>query len=125
MCLGAISGFEFVSDFDIWIACFVFRNSDLIRHSTFGIRNSQRFMAPSIPSTTWTEEQVRQLVAREELGYQNIKLPYGIETGGDDRGATAEAILPPDLSGKTVLDIGSLNGFFCFEALKRGAARAV
>ncbi len=75
--------------------------------------------------TTWTEEQVRELLHREKFAYQRIELPYGLSTGGHDRSDTARAILPDDLTGKSVLDIGSKYGFFCFEALKRGAARAV
>jgi tRNA (mo5U34)-methyltransferase len=33
--------------------------------------------------------------------------------------------LPPDLTGKTVLDIGAWDGFFSFECERRGAARVV
>ncbi len=33
--------------------------------------------------------------------------------------------LPDDLTGKSVLDLGCNEGFFCMEALKRGASRAV
>jgi 2-polyprenyl-3-methyl-5-hydroxy-6-metoxy-1,4-benzoquinol methylase len=75
--------------------------------------------------TSWTEEQVRDLLKREKFAYQNIALPYGLSTGGDDRSATARAIFPDDMTGKSVLDIGSKYGFFCFEALRRGASRAV
>jgi SAM-dependent methyltransferase len=75
--------------------------------------------------TRWTEEQVRQFVEREHLAYQRIELPYGYYTGGEDRSATATQIFPADMTGKTVLDIGSLNGYFCFEALRRGAKAAV
>ncbi|HSJ96979.1 MAG TPA: methyltransferase domain-containing protein [Myxococcota bacterium] len=75
--------------------------------------------------TTWSEEQVRELLRREQFAYQKIELPYGLSTGGDDRSATARAIFPDDMTGKTVLDVGSKYGFFCFEALRRGAKRAV
>jgi len=37
----------------------------------------------------------------------------------------ADLILGPDLSGKTVLDIGAWDGFFSFEAERRGASRVV
>lgn len=36
--------------------------------------------------------------------------------------AEADLILPPDLSGRTVLDIGAWDGFFSFEAESRGAS---
>jgi SAM-dependent methyltransferase len=48
-----------------------------------------------------------------------------LSTPGEDRSLTADGIFPDDLSGKTVLDVGCRYGFFCFEALKRGAARVV
>jgi SAM-dependent methyltransferase len=73
----------------------------------------------------WTKEQIEQLLAEEDFQYQRIDLPFGLATRGRDRTPTARRIFPDDLRGKTVLDVGSYLGFFCFEALKRGAARAV
>jgi SAM-dependent methyltransferase len=75
--------------------------------------------------TTWSREQVQALVDEGGFYYQNIDLPFGLSTGGTDRSPTARAIFPDDMSGKTVLDLGCKFGFFCFEALKRGAKRAV
>lgn len=75
--------------------------------------------------SAWTEERVRELLETEELDYQKIELPYGLTTSGNDRSAIAEAVFPQDLRGKTVLDIGASLGYFCFEALRRGATRAV
>lgn len=75
--------------------------------------------------STWTEDQVRDLLKREDFRYQDIELPYGLSTGGADRQGTSSAIFPADLSGKTVLDIGCRYGYFCFEAAKRGAKRVV
>jgi SAM-dependent methyltransferase len=76
-------------------------------------------------NTTWSKEQVQALVDEGGFYYQNIDLPYGLSTGGTDRSPTARAIFPDDMTGKTVLDLGCKFGFFCFEALKRGAKRAV
>ena len=76
-------------------------------------------------NTTWSREQVQALVDEGGFYYQNIELPYGLATGGTDRSPTARAIFPDDMTGKTVLDLGCKFGFFCFEALKRGAKRAV
>jgi len=73
----------------------------------------------------WTEEQVRGLLEREDFAYQRIELPYGLATEGEDRSPTSRLIFPEDMSGKTVLDVGCWHGFFCFEALKRGATLAV
>ena len=63
-------------------------------------------------------------IARDSR-YQNVELPDGVSTGGRDRSPTARAILPADLSGKSVLDVGCRIGYFCFEAVRRGAARVV
>jgi SAM-dependent methyltransferase len=76
-------------------------------------------------STTWDEARVREFLERENPRGQNIDLPYGLQTGGADRRGTAALIFPEELSGKSVLDIGPFNGFFCFEALKRGASSAL
>jgi len=76
-------------------------------------------------NTKWSQERVQALVDEGGFYYQNIELPYGLSTGGTDRSPTARAIFPDDMTGKTVLDLGCKFGFFCFEALKRGAKRAV
>lgn len=73
----------------------------------------------------WTEAAVRQLLRRHSYEYQRIDLPFGLKTPGVDRRSTFEKIFPPDLTGKTVLDLGCNHGFFCFEALRRGARRVV
>ena len=65
------------------------------------------------------------VVGRRDSRYQNVELPGGVSTGGRDRSPTARAILPEDLRGKTVLDVGCRVGYFCFEAVRRGAARVV
>lgn len=75
--------------------------------------------------TTWTEDQVRRLVASGDYAYQRLELPYGQIIDGDDRRGTCAQIFPDDLAGQSVLDIGCQNGFFCFEAIKRGAGRVV
>jgi SAM-dependent methyltransferase len=73
----------------------------------------------------WTKEQVVEFLKREDLGYQRVELPYGLATPGRDRSQTANQIFGKELTGKTVLDVGSGLGYFCFEALKRGASKAV
>lgn len=76
-------------------------------------------------ATDWTKEQVESLLREEQFAYHRIELPYGLATAGADRSATADAIFPADLRGKSVLDVGCKYGFFCFEAARRGAARVV
>jgi SAM-dependent methyltransferase len=65
------------------------------------------------------------LVGSRDSRYQNVELPGGGSTGGRDRSPTARAILPADLGGKSVLDVGCRVGYFCFEAVRRGAKRVV
>ena len=68
---------------------------------------------------------------REEVArlpwYHSIELPGGVVTpGGDDSRRRLERLgLPPDLSGLSVLDVGAYDGFFSFEAERRGARRVV
>jgi len=58
--------------------------------------------------------------------YQQFNLPGGQTASGRfDRTETCDLVFPRDMTGKTVLDVGTREGMFCFEALKRGARRAV
>jgi len=59
--------------------------------------------------------------------YHTIPLGHGIVTPGvDDPGERLHKLgIPDDLRGKTVLDVGAWDGFFSFEAERRGAARVV
>lgn len=59
--------------------------------------------------------------------FHRIDLGHGVVTdGADDTAAKAAGVgLPADMSGLTVLDIGTFNGWFAFEAERRGAARVV
>jgi tRNA (mo5U34)-methyltransferase len=65
--------------------------------------------------------------AAEIEWFHSIELAPGLKTRGSDDTARRLDILhlPEDLSGKTVLDIGAWDGFFSFEAERRGAARVV
>ncbi len=59
--------------------------------------------------------------------YHSIPLGNGIVTPGIDRPLDRldRMGIPANLSGKSVLDIGAWDGFFSFEAERRGAARVV
>ncbi|MFZ2868658.1 class I SAM-dependent methyltransferase [Zavarzinia sp.] len=76
-------------------------------------------------NSSWSREQVETLLRSEPFGYQRIELPFGLATPGDDRRVTADRIFPADMTGKSVLDLGCNSGYFCFEALRRGATRVV
>lgn len=58
--------------------------------------------------------------------YHSIELAPGFVTPGDaDTRSQLKRLHLPDLTGKTVLDVGAWDGFFSFEAERRGAARVV
>jgi 2-polyprenyl-3-methyl-5-hydroxy-6-metoxy-1,4-benzoquinol methylase len=60
-----------------------------------------------------------------ENGYQKINILDGPSISGNDRSYLDRVIFREDLTGKNILDIGSYYGYFCIEALKHGAKRAV
>lgn len=57
--------------------------------------------------------------------YHRIALPDGTVTGGWAPLCPERYSIPPDLTGKHVLDIGAWDGYWTWEALKRGAAEVV
>src|SRR5213592_2162762 len=59
--------------------------------------------------------------------YHTIDLGRGIVTNGIDNTPLrlARLDLPSSFAGKSVLDVGAWDGFFSFEAERRGAARVV
>lgn len=57
--------------------------------------------------------------------YHRIELPGGIVTNGWAPIGVGNYSLPADLTGKRVLDVGAWDGFWTFEALKRGAEYVV
>jgi 2-polyprenyl-3-methyl-5-hydroxy-6-metoxy-1,4-benzoquinol methylase len=75
--------------------------------------------------TSYTREEIETLLSREKFTYQRINLPHGLHTPGKDRSATRDLIFPKRLAGKSVLDVGSALGYFCFEAEAQGATRVL
>lgn len=75
-------------------------------------------------SRSWSRAEIEAFLAAEDLKYQKITLPHGLSTPGADRKEVCEIAFAGGITGKTVLDIGSYLGYFCFEALERGAAAA-
>jgi tRNA (mo5U34)-methyltransferase len=59
--------------------------------------------------------------------WHSIDLGHGVVTqgGSDNRRQSLHAAIPADLSGWSVLDIGAWDGFYSFEAEKRGARRVM
>src|SRR5688500_4257337 len=57
--------------------------------------------------------------------YHKIELPDGTVTPGWAPLSRDSYRIPADLSGKRVLDVGAWDGYWSFEALKRGASQVV
>jgi tRNA (mo5U34)-methyltransferase len=57
--------------------------------------------------------------------YHKIELPNGIVTPGWAPLSVEAYKIPEDLTGMRVLDVGAWDGFWSFEALKRGASEVV
>jgi len=73
-----------------------------------------------------TSDRARQLIGSREW-YHTIEVAPGVFTPGR---YSPSALLdtmgfPKDFTGKTVLDIGAYDGFFSFEAERRGARRVL
>ena len=64
-------------------------------------------------------------VAAGSFWYHKIALPYGIVTPGWAPLSAAAYRVPIDLTGMRVLDVGAWDGFWTFEALRRGAREVV
>lgn len=76
-----------------------------------------------------TDSELRAAIAGYTW-FHSMELRPGLATRGAKSpavlAAEAEALMGPlDLTGRSVLDIGAWNGFFSFEAKRRGAARVV
>jgi tRNA (mo5U34)-methyltransferase len=88
-----------------------------------GMHGSPR---PTAPRSNADVAELRRAVAQVRW-FHRIDLGDGVVTPGDDD--TPEKLktlhLPEDLRGTTVLDIGAWDGFFSFEAERRGAARVL
>ncbi len=71
-------------------------------------------------------DHLRELVASRPW-WHRIDLGHGIVTPGlDDSARKLEWLqLPDSFEGKSVLDVGAYDGFFSFEAERRGARRVV
>lgn len=81
---------------------------------------------PTAPEPTTDVAELRRAVAQIRW-FHRIDLGDGLITPGEDN--TPEKLktlhLPQDLRGTTVLDIGAWDGFFSFEAERRGATRVL
>lgn len=77
---------------------------------------------------TFTKEQLQEM-ANVPVWFHSIDLGQGVVTKGwmtpEALANEVEGLRLPDLRGKSVLDINAFDGFYSFEAARRGAARVV
>src|SRR2546423_3543095 len=79
----------------------------------------------NVMNTTYSRQQVEKILEEERFDYHRVNLPFGLHTPGRDRSRTRDLIFRESLTGKSVLDVGSALGYFCFEAEARGATRVL
>lgn len=72
------------------------------------------------------DEELRRAIAKR-FWFHSIELRPGIVTPGSsgERFTLPHLLLPEDMTGMSVLDIGCWDGFFSFECERRGAKRIV
>ncbi len=77
----------------------------------------------SRPPSRYTREEIKSKIASRSFWYHTIELDEGLFTPGYSDSMSARDLLgwPDRLDGLSVLDIGAAEGFFSFEAERRGA----
>ncbi|MBT7362842.1 MAG: hypothetical protein HN813_12755, partial [Rhodospirillaceae bacterium] len=70
-------------------------------------------------------EELNRRIADFPYWYHRIELTDGVVTPGWAPIDAASYRIPDDLTGKRVLDIGAWDGYWSFEALKRGAEQVI
>jgi SAM-dependent methyltransferase len=71
-------------------------------------------------------DEVEEFLASTEFsGYQGMPLPYGLQVPGVDLSRRTAQVLDMDLTGLSVLDVGTNYGAFAAAAVERGASRVV
>lgn len=80
----------------------------------------------SAPGLAVSAAEARRRIAEVEFWYHTIDLAPGVTTPGwFDLRHSLDLVPFPDVRGKRVLDVGTFDGFYAFEAERRGAAEVV
>ena len=75
-----------------------------------------------MPTESGAIERARSAIGENQVWYHTIEIAPGVVTPGKvDLRTIANRVLPDDLSGKRVLDVGTFDGFWAFEMERRGA----
>ena len=69
--------------------------------------------------------RIEARVGAHSYWYHKVELPHGVVTPGWAPIDAAAYRIPERLEGKRVLDVGAWDGYWTFEALKRGASEVV
>lgn len=82
--------------------------------------------SPGVPGAPIQDrEEILGEIKKFPFWYHKIELPGGIVTPGWAPINPAAYRIPADLTGKRVLDVGAWDGYWTFEALRRGAKEVV
>jgi SAM-dependent methyltransferase len=73
-----------------------------------------------------SREEVEAFLTETEFsGYQEVPLPHGLSVPGQSRKRRADQVFSMDMTGQSFLDVGTSYGVFPYEAMERGASRAL
>lgn len=72
-----------------------------------------------------TAHSLNELVSEIPFWYHRISLPGGVVTPGGAPMYPQMYRIPEDLTGETVLDVGAWDGYWSFEAARRGARQVL
>jgi tRNA (mo5U34)-methyltransferase len=81
------------------------------------------------PPVDYSREELERMAASVPAWWHSIDLGHGVRTkgikAGGDMSSELDSLRLPDLRHKSVLDIGANDGFYSFEAERRGARRVL
>ena len=85
--------------------------------------------ATAVRQNSFSRAELEEMARSNPFWFHSIDLGNGVVTNGmksqKQLAREVESFKLPDLRGKSVLDIGAYDGFFSFEAERRGARRVV
>jgi tRNA (mo5U34)-methyltransferase len=83
----------------------------------------------TMTSQAYSKEQIEQMAGSVPVWFHSINLGHGVVTKGikpaEQLSLEVQKMRLPDLTGKSVLDINTWDGYFAFEAERRGASSVV